>query len=123
MVDLLLDATELASIRADVLRMLPDTGIIENPATTYDGKGHGSVVWTAPTGGTVSCRLDMERAYRKVDGKLEMIEQLMITLPHDAPVDSNSRITVNSLKYYPRGLVEQRSWQISNRFQVERRDT
>jgi len=114
---------QLADMRAQVIELLPDTGVISQPGYVADGAGGGSVAYTPVTGGTVPVRLD-PYTLRNADKVLATREGLIIeyicTFPYNAPVAADYQVAVNGHTYQLIGLETEHSWNVSRRAYVSR---
>lgn len=116
---------QLARFRADVLKMLPDTAVIEAYTRASDGAGGWSETWAPVTGGTVAARLDplTTRNSQAIEsGQEVLVSQRQLTLPYDAPIDDESRVVIHGETYDVVTLDEDHSWRVSRRAVVTKRD-
>lgn len=114
----LLSDAQLAQMRADVLRMLPGTAIIQAKTLVDDGGGAWSETWAAVASGTVACRVDPlpRDAQIAALGLAEgMKVNYMLTLPYNAPIDIGNRVSYGSDTYEIRYLSASHSWNVSVR--------
>jgi hypothetical protein len=120
---LTLSAAELAAMRSAVSTLLPDTCIISASTFVSDGAGGGTAVWAAVSGGTVSCRVDplgaleMDALVTKRP-TLKVADQL--TVPYDAPVNEDYRVSIGSDNYTVLQLDSDHSWNVSIRARIGR---
>jgi head-tail adaptor len=112
---------ELTAIRADVVRLLPDTCNLLTIVRTPDGQGGFTEAWGTATGGTaVPCRLDYVRGVKVViGGALQPFSGWMLTLPYDATITTAYRVQHNSHNYAVIGEDVDKSWKASVRAPVE----
>lgn len=109
---------DLTQMRADVSELLPDTAVITAPSWVSDGAGGGSQSYTPVSGGTVACRLDpvpklqmtMEAASREV-----LTVKYILTVPYDAPLAVDYRVTTGGNTYDVVHLDIDHSWRVSRR--------
>ena len=114
---------QLAKMRADVEKMLPDTAVIQRVTHSSDGAGGFTESWATVSGGTVACRLDPVYARVQISqaGAAESMRyEYYCTLPYDAPILRGDRITVGGTAYEIRELYEMHSWRVSVRTRVMR---
>lgn len=118
-----LSAAQLAKMRADIQRLMPDTCVIQAVTRTPDGFGGGSESWSAVTGGTVSCRIDPS-----IEGSPPIILpekeataiQYVGTFPYDAPIAVNQRAVINGKTYEILRSDPDNSWNVSRRAYLTR---
>lgn len=109
---------QLAAMRAQVLKLMPDTCIIQAVTLTADGYGGVTETWAAVTGGTVECRLDPTPTITQIveAGQKEgFAEQYYLTLPYDAPIEAGNRISVEGVIYQVRRLDPAKSAAVTRR--------
>lgn len=113
----------LDEMRRDVARMLPDTAVLKTQTWTKDASGFQ--VSTQVAAGTVSCRLDSVKKTSDqvglVAGREETRQMYRLTLPHDAPLDSDMVVEVASATYDIIEIEAAHSWNVSRRAIVARR--
>lgn len=94
---------ELSDMRADVANMLFDTAVIKSQTKTSDNAGGWTTAWTPVSGGTVSCRVDpISRQSDMVAlnfGKETTVVMYQLTVPYDAPLADDRRVTIGSNTY------------------------
>ncbi len=121
----MISSRQLARMRADVLRMLPDTGTILGATYVSDGEGGGSVSYSPVTGGTVPYRLDpmnSRQSVEEVAGREALISEFILTTPYDTPLAADRRFATASFVYEIRALMDDHSWRVSRRARVARID-
>lgn len=96
----MLTPSELAALRADIAETMPSTCVISRGTSTTDAAGFSSKA-SAPVG-TAICRLDpLNRMGTKevvaLRETLAIYRQL--TVPHDADLRVNDRVTVAGREY------------------------
>lgn len=115
-----MDANELASIRAAIESdLMPDTCVVLEPTRTPNGFGG----WTTSMGtvATYACRLDPLRGREAVAAGLQQsFHGYMLTLPHDAVVTTNGRVSVGGVSYNIISADTGKSWAATVRVVVER---
>lgn len=91
---------QLTKMRLQTQALMPDTAIISTPSWASDGEGGGTITYTAA--GTYACRIDpfqkrmMDEVYY---GQETLSERYQFTLPWNALIDKDYRITINGLVY------------------------
>ena len=111
-------ATQFATMRTSVTRLLPDTCTIQTKTTTSDGAGGWTESWDAVPNGLVPCRLDPLLSRRSLEsfGSQEVSFALyQLTVPYDAPITIGCRVLVGSNAYEVRQLIGEHSWRVSRR--------
>lgn len=122
----MLTAKELASIRADVNELLPDTGYIIGITKTADGQGGYTESTAVVANGTVSCRLDAKiintlRSGESVAGAaIQPFHQFILTLPYNAPITVENQFLKGDELYNVISVDSDKSWNASIRIIVER---
>lgn len=108
-----------AKMRADVLKMLPDTAVIQAGTVLSGTGGRWTEDYAPVTDGTVACRLDpMNSAGDRlgVDQSQETLDvQYQLTVPYDAPLNDNNRVVINGNTYEVLQLDRDHSWNVSRR--------
>jgi hypothetical protein len=116
---MILYSAELAQIRADVLSMLPDACNILSVTLTSDGAGGNAETWGTATAG-VSCRLDYKTGDETISGgAVKPFSGWVLTLPHDADIDTENRVEVGGGTYAVLGVDGGKSWTASIRCRLE----
>lgn len=121
-----LTAKELASIRADINDLLPDTGYIIGITRTADGQGGHPESTAIVAGGTVSCRLDARiintlRSGESVAGAaIQPFHQFILTLPYDATITTENQFLKGGELYNVISVDDDKSWKASTRVILER---
>ncbi len=124
---ILLSNAELARLRADLARLLPDTAVIYAASTSTDGAGGVTETWAPVSGGTVSCRVD-PLTRRRSDNVIQAASRqslavdYQITLPYDAPIAAHRRIVTGGRTYDVVQLASEHSWSVSRRVLAARVD-
>lgn len=115
-----MDANELESIRAAIEgELLPGTCSILEPTRTPNGAGGWST--SMGTTATYACRLDPLRGREAVAAGLQQsFHGYMLTLPHDAVVTTNGRVSVSGVAYNVISADTGKSWAATVRVVVER---
>jgi len=95
---------------------LPDSAVIQTQSTTSDGGGGGTTTWTAS--GTVDCRIvAAAMSEDELGGRVASAADFIVTMPHDAPVSTDSRIITTGGTFNVEAVLD-RSWEISTRLHV-----
>jgi hypothetical protein len=121
-----LTAAELASIRADVADLMPDTCIIITVTNTPDNMGGYTVGTAAAAGGTVSCRLDAKiintlRASEAMGGGgIQPFHQFILTVPYDTTISTNNQVQKGTEVYNVISVDADKSWKGAVRVVLER---
>lgn len=95
-------AALLTQMRAQVDLLLPDTGVIQSVSNASDGAGGVTPTWSAVSGGTVVCRIDPIKTRDTIDtitGAETTTIMHQLTMTHDAPLNENNRVVINSKTY------------------------
>ena len=120
-----LTAAELASIRADIAELLPDTCIIITVTNTADGQG-GYTQGTAAAG-TVDCRLDakiinsLRSSERLAAGGIQPFHQFILTVPYDTNITPDNIVQKGTEVYNVISVDADKSWKGAVRVILERR--
>lgn len=113
-------AADIAQMRADVLKMLPDTCAILSVAYTRDGEGGLTEVWGTATA-SVACRLDFKQGRElEVGGAVQPFTRAVLSLPYDTVLATSNRVVVNSNTYAVKSVNDGQSWIVAVRAEVER---
>lgn len=116
---------QLRRMRADVLRMLPGTCVIQQVTNSADGAGGFTPSTTPVTGGTVACRIDPVARVQQIDTAADreaLRVEYRLTVPYDAPLESGMQVVVGGYTYEVRQLVVDHSWNVSKRAIIARID-
>lgn len=112
-----LSAPQLAKMRADVAKMLPDTCTIYSRTEVVSDAGDVILgEWTLV--GSVKCRLDpLSRAgaVSVVGGQEVFANAYQLTVPHDAPLAKNNQVEIDGKRYEIVALYDEHSWRVSRR--------
>ena len=116
----MLTDAELSVIRADVARMLPDTGYVLSLSSVSDGQGGYTDSWG--TSGTVTYRLDARQGHESVAGAaVQPYHEYTLTLPYTTTLTTLHRFKDASGNTYAVMSVDNgKSWPVSKRAIVER---
>ena len=116
---IMLDNSELTSMRSAYLDLMPDTCDVHTKTRTTDGQGGFTETWVTASA-NVRCRLD---AYKPREvlaaGAVYPYNQYMLTLPYDTTITTNSRVTHGGNTYNVVGLDDDKSWKITIRVIIE----
>lgn len=116
---------QLDGMRAQVALMLPGTAVISEKVMGAADPYGGTVSWSAVAGGTVSCRVDPlgQNSSSELDVNLSK-ETLTImyqcTLPWDAPIVPDNRLTIAGEDYEVVQMSVDHSWNVSKRCIITR---
>lgn len=120
MTRLTISDTQLSMMRATI--PLPDTAVISAQSQTYNDAGMGgAITWTPVSGGTVLCRLDPAQSNdqtRVVGAGETTVTEHQLTMPYDAPLSENNRVTISGRVYEVTKLDDVHSWNVSVRARV-----
>ncbi len=112
--------TELASIRADVASVLPDTCVISRLAEVSDGQGGQTQAWAAI--GTVACRFVANsgnvRAASQAAGQASQVGAYTLTVPHNTDIQFDDRATVDLEVYRVVFVSDVTDWRAAIRVDV-----
>jgi len=119
-----LSDAQLASFRADVAKLLPDTCTISSVGYTSDCAGVSTPALT--TVATVACRVDPINSrgggIEAVAARQALDTMYQLTVPYDTDIRVGYKVTHNSLQYEIRQLSNQHSWKVSKRAIIARID-
>lgn len=116
----LFDASELASMREEILLTLPDTCTVLSVTYTADGMGGHTSTWGTVTA-NVRCRLDGVRGGEQVQGAaVRPYYAYLLTVPYDASLTAANRVIHNGATYAVTSVDADKSWSIVKRAYVER---
>lgn len=112
---MLLSAAEIAAMRADLNRMMPDSATIQRDTIGSDGSGGQTVTGTTTTG-PFACRVAVASGKEEViAGKLDAVGSWTITMPAGTDVLAGDRILIGSRTFEVSIPLRPRSWQLSCR--------
>jgi hypothetical protein len=116
----MISPAEMDRLRADVVRLtLPDRCVIWAQAETVAPTGAVERTW-AEAASDVPCRLDpIElRAQMGAAERTGIEDEYVLSLPWDAPVESDSRIEIAGVRYQINSLHERHSLRAVTRARV-----
>jgi len=116
-----LTTSELASIRADIAELLPDTGgAVLSTTQTPDGAGGFTETWGTATA-SLPYRLDpLTGTEEAAGGGLQPFSGWQLTLPYDTTISPENRFQdTNGRQYAVKSVDGGKSWQASVRARVE----
>jgi SPP1 family predicted phage head-tail adaptor len=113
-----IDAGELAALRAELAALLPDTCVISAGSLTPDSMGEVVTTWTAS--GTVACRIDPIKAGEQpAGGAVQPYSRMRVTLPYNAVVTHDHRLTIGGVNYEIVSILSGNSWALDKRLEVQ----
>jgi SPP1 family predicted phage head-tail adaptor len=115
----MLTTDELTAIRADVARLLPETGYLLSLTQISDGQGGFTETWGTAT--TTPYRLDPVRAQEQLSGAaLQPYHTFTLTLPYSVTVTPAQRFqAADGTRYAITAVDGSKSWKASTRATVE----
>jgi SPP1 family predicted phage head-tail adaptor len=110
---------ELTAMRADVERLLPDTGYLLSATEVSDGQGGFAATWGTAT--TTAYRLDPVRGQEQLSGAaLQPYHTFTLTLPYSVTVTPGQRFqAADGTRYSIVAVDGSKSWKVSTRATVE----
>lgn len=116
----MLTTAELTAMRADVAKMLPDTGYILSATRISDGQGGFTTTWG--TASTTAYRLDPIRGELIVDAAAPTGHHgYQLTVPYDTTIGTTNRFEDAGGNVYSVQAVDYgKSWPVSKRARLER---
>lgn len=116
----MLNSSELATMRSDLLQLMPDTCNLLTVTNTSDGQGGYTQTWGTAIAG-VACRFDAKRVTEVLAaGAVEPYEHMIVTLPYDTVITPAYRIEHGGYTYNVIGVNIDQSWPICKRAEVEK---
>jgi head-tail adaptor len=113
-----LTSSELASMRTEINKLLPDSCVIYSGTIVPDSMGGGTMNWTAA--GTVSCRIDAELDGEGLaGGGLQPFERYMLTVPHGTTISAVNQVKVNGATFNVIGVNPSKSWSLDVRCKLQ----
>ena len=111
----MLNARELASIRAEAERLLPDTCEIQRATRTTGGDGETVETWS--TIATAACRVSPGRGpiEQEIGARLTSVNFWIVALPVPTDVRADDRVLVGSRTFEVVGVMGPRTNEISRR--------
>ena len=111
---------QLASMRASLNQLMPDTGyIMSNLGLTPDGYGGFTEAWG--TAGTITCRVDAVSGRELLaGGAVQPFFSYKLTAPYDTVLTAAQRVQVGSETYAIKSVDTGKSDAISLRADLER---
>lgn len=114
-----LSAKDLALMRADAARLLPDLCSILSVSRTTDGEGGWVDTWTA-TSVNVPCRVDYVYGTETLaGGAVQQYKRAKLSLAHDAVLETSNRILVDGRTYAVTSVNNGQSGRIVVRAELE----
>jgi head-tail adaptor len=115
----MLPARELARLRADLERTLPETAVLYSLSQASDGQGGLIDTWTAA--GTVSARLDNSSGSKtNVAQSVNPFSSWVLTVPQDTDLTTAHRVTTGGETYVVIAVSDLGSWLGVKRAHLER---
>lgn len=99
-------STDLAKIRAEQNKLLPDTVYIQRLARTSDGAGGWTEVWqtVATTKGRIA---PSQRGGEAVQGgAITAYGEYIVTLPHDTELLQDDRLQISGTQYEVKAILD-----------------
>ena len=113
-----ISAAELTAMRETLANLMPDTCVISLGSLTPDGLGEFATTWTPS--GTVSCRIDPVKAGEVLNGgAIQPYKTMRVTLPYDAVVTHDHRLTIGGVNYEIISVLSNNSWALDTRVEVQ----
>jgi hypothetical protein len=113
-----LTSAELASMRTEINKLLPDTCTIYTSTVTPDSMGGFTTAWTAA--GTVACRLDADLAGEGLlGGAVQPYERYTLTVPQGTTITGGNQVKIGSTTYNVVGINLGPSWALDMRVKVQ----
>lgn len=98
---------DLAKIRAEQVKLMPDNVYIQRLIRTSDGAGGWSEAWqtVATTKGRMA---PSQRKYGEVvqGGALTAYSEYIVTLPYDTELQQDDRLQINGTQYEVKGILD-----------------
>lgn len=120
----MLSSADLASMRAAIAELLPDTCNILTLTYTSNGMGGGSETWGTASA-SVACRLDIQTG--QVDkgelvyaDALRPFQQTILSLPYNTTILTSDRVEHGGLTYNVSRVNTDQSWIAVKRVILER---
>lgn len=114
-----LSAAELASMRAEVLYLMPDTCAILSATSAADGYGGYTVTWGTATA-SIACRIDsVRKSENQAGAALQPFHGYVLTLPYNATITTDNRVVYGGDTYNVLSVDSDKSWPVSVRCMVE----
>lgn len=114
-----LTSSQLAKMRSQTEELMPDTAVIYSPTNTVDSMGAPSQTYVPVSGGTVVCRVDplniRGNQLAIVAGREATSLRYQLTVPYDAPLETDYQIIINSNTYEIIQFDTAHSWNVSKR--------
>lgn len=106
----MLTSDELATLRAEMLDLMPDTCVIQRPATTVGSAGFAAKTYSAV--GTAACRLDPLK--KQLDKEVLAMQETtayyrQLTVPYDTDLRAEDKVVIGGRTYEVRQLDDDHS--------------
>jgi SPP1 family predicted phage head-tail adaptor len=112
----MINLADLVYMRAVVMDLLPEMGVIMRRTTTAGSQGQPVESW-GTAAQWVRCRVDPLRAgYQMLfAGAVQAVTSRVVTLPYDTDVRVADRLTVNGHVYSVEAVDVDKSWPVTAR--------
>ncbi len=100
-------STDLAKIRAEQNKLLPDTVYIQRLARTSDGAGGWTEAWQtiATTKGRIAPS-QKQAGETLQGGAMTAYGEYIVTLPHDTELQQDDRLQISGTQYEVKAILE-----------------
>lgn len=115
----LLTTAEIAQMRVDIEKLLPDTCNVLSLTTTDDGQGHYSEAWGTATA-NAACRLDVKSGREQLaSGAYQTYSKTMLSIPQSVTITTANQVEHGSLTYDVKVVNQDASWLAVKRAELE----
>lgn len=111
-----LTSSDIASMRAALLTLMPDAGVISRASEAADAFGGQTRTWA--TVASSACRVAPETRQpeeRETGGALAGVTSYVITFPSGTDVRAQDRVTISGVVYEVSGVRQRGAWEFSRR--------
>lgn len=116
----LLDAAELASMRADALAMLPGTCALQTATWTVDAGGGGTLVY-ATTATAVPCKLAITtQTVPDVQGQPHVVTDAVLSVAWNRAIVAGQRVSYNGDTWEVDTVEDDHDWRALRRAHLKR---
>lgn len=111
----MLDAGEIASMRATIESALPGTAVLLTATKTGDGMG--GFTWSYVASGTVDARLSPNGPGDEllIGDRVARVAPYVLTVPAETTVDEDDRVTYDGVTYEVVDVRDRTPWELSRR--------